>query len=91
MLYLYLGGVSEETKSAERARAVKGEPNLMPIYEYRCKACGYVFEMLRGVKEKDDEIACPTCRKQGVQKLLSLFSSSGGTSQESSCSPGPIS
>ncbi len=63
----------------------------MPIYEYRCKACSHVFEMIRGGNDGDDEIACPACRKRGVERLMSLFSSAGGDSKDSSCSPGPFS
>lgn len=62
----------------------------MPIYEYRCKACDHVFEMLRGINDKDEEIICPACRRRGVEKLLSLFSSSGAASEGSSCGPGPF-
>jgi len=57
----------------------------MPIYEYRCKTCGHVFETLRGIHDKDEEVICPTCRRQGVEKLLSPFSSAGSESQGSSC------
>ncbi|MBW2059007.1 MAG: zinc ribbon domain-containing protein [Deltaproteobacteria bacterium] len=62
----------------------------MPIYEYRCKACGHVFEMIRGISDKDEEVVCPECRRMEAEKLLSLFSSSGTASQGSSCGPGPF-
>ncbi len=63
----------------------------MPIYEYRCKACNHVFEMIRASNEKDDEIICPACRRGCVEKLMSSFSSAGSRSDDSSCSPGPFS
>lgn len=31
----------------------------MPIFEYRCTACGKQFEEL--VKKYDDAVACPRC------------------------------
>jgi putative FmdB family regulatory protein len=42
----------------------------MPIYEYRCEACGHEFEDLRGFNDPDPE-ACPECRKDAVRKLIS--------------------
>ena len=43
----------------------------MPIYEYQCKACGYIFEEIQGFK--DDPIKkCPECKKNKVEKLISL-------------------
>lgn len=79
-----------EDERSERYEAQKGEGRSMPIYEYRCKACDHVFEMLRGINDKDEEIICPACRRRGVEKLLSLFSSSGAASEGSSCGPGPF-
>lgn len=40
----------------------------MPIYEYRCKKCGYVFEVLQ--KMSDPTPFCPSCRGE-VERLLS--------------------
>ncbi|HZM34679.1 MAG TPA: zinc ribbon domain-containing protein [Burkholderiales bacterium] len=42
----------------------------MPIYEYRCSACGHQDEFLQ--KVSDPAIAeCPACGKPALQKLLS--------------------
>jgi putative FmdB family regulatory protein len=40
----------------------------MPTYEYKCDACGYIFEKFQGMKDKP--IAkCPTCGGK-VQRLI---------------------
>ena len=42
----------------------------MPIYEYRCEACGHQEEHLQKVSEPP--IAqCPACRQPAYRKLLS--------------------
>ena len=42
----------------------------MPLYEYRCEACGHQFEVIQ--KFSDDPIAvCPKCSSGPVAKLLS--------------------
>lgn len=42
----------------------------MPIYEYRCEACGHEFEKLQ--KISDPAITeCPVCHKDQVKKLIS--------------------
>lgn len=42
----------------------------MPIYEYRCEACGHEFEKLQ--KISDPAITeCPICHKNEVKKLIS--------------------
>ena len=33
----------------------------MPIYEYRCAACGAEFESIRPVARADDPINCKVC------------------------------
>ena len=42
----------------------------MPIYEYRCEACGHQDEFLQKVSEPP-LTECPACRKQAFTKLLS--------------------
>lgn len=42
----------------------------MPIYEYECKSCEHVFDVLQ--KMSDDPLTyCPECGKQELKKLLS--------------------
>lgn len=42
----------------------------MPIYEYRCKDCGFQDEFLQKVSEAPLS-RCPSCGKESLQKLLS--------------------
>jgi putative FmdB family regulatory protein len=42
----------------------------MPIYEYRCEACGHQEEFLQKVSEPP-LTECPVCHKPTFQKLLS--------------------
>ena len=42
----------------------------MPIYEYRCSACGHQDEHLQKVSEPPLSV-CPSCGKPSYQKLLS--------------------
>jgi putative FmdB family regulatory protein len=42
----------------------------MPIYEYKCQNCGYIFEQLQ--KVTDDPLrVCPECGKEQLVKLVS--------------------
>jgi putative FmdB family regulatory protein len=42
----------------------------MPIYEYRCKNCGYQFEQLQEINAKPLQM-CPKCDKPHLAKLIS--------------------
>ena len=42
----------------------------MPIYEYRCAACGFQDEYLQKVSERPLKV-CPSCGKAKLVKLLS--------------------
>ncbi|MCD4754929.1 MAG: zinc ribbon domain-containing protein [Deltaproteobacteria bacterium] len=57
----------------------------MPIYEYRCEACGNVNEML--VFPNQPEVKCPSCGSEDLTKLIS--SSSSFTGSQGSRLPGP--
>ena len=63
----------------------------MPIYEYRCEACGEGFEVfVRSTSGKADP-ACPKCGSRKVKKAISLFGVAGTTRSTTSgaaCSPG---
>jgi len=42
----------------------------MPIYEYRCSACGHELEVLQKMND-DPLLDCPACNKAELQKLVS--------------------
>ena len=41
----------------------------MPLYEYRCKACGHVFEKIQSFSAAEEK-ECPVCKGE-VERLLS--------------------
>ena len=45
----------------------------MPIYEYRCEACGAVSEYLVGLGD-EERIQCKICGSSGMNKILSSSS-----------------
>ncbi len=42
----------------------------MPIYEYRCNACGHEFEIIQKISEQP-LTDCPACGKAALAKLVS--------------------
>jgi putative FmdB family regulatory protein len=42
----------------------------MPMFDYRCRACGQTFEYLT---RPGHDAACPACRSTDLEKLLSHF------------------
>ena len=42
----------------------------MPIYEYKCEACGYKFEKLQKISDDPLKI-CPSCGAPKLSKLVS--------------------
>ena len=59
----------------------------MPIYEYQCRKCEKVFEMLQKVDEGGEAVKCPYCGGQKPEKILSRFSSVKEVESTSSCEP----
>jgi len=55
----------------------------MPIYEFKCKNCGEIFEEFRYSSdsdiEKDKEIKCPVCGTPWPERLFSVFNPSGSS------------
>ena len=45
-------------------------PATMPIYEYRCAACGHEIEALQKLSDAPLKV-CPSCQKPELKKLLS--------------------
>jgi putative FmdB family regulatory protein len=67
-----------KTISANRSDAAgkRGEQK-MPLYEYHCRKCGKIFEMLRRIKDADSDLECPNCHTRKVERQLSRFASGG--------------
>lgn len=42
----------------------------MPIYEYRCEACGHEMEALQKMSD-DSLVDCPSCEQPALNKLIS--------------------
>ena len=55
----------------------------MPIYEYRCKACGLTSEYLIGVGW-DEDILCKECGSTEMERVLSVASFGGQMSERPS-------
>jgi putative FmdB family regulatory protein len=47
----------------------------MPIYEYHCRECDNKFEKLVSMSTTEADIECPSCQKNDVEKVLSVFAS----------------
>ena len=45
----------------------------MPMYEYRCRKCGQRFEMLRRMADADDDLGCPECQSDEVERCYPHF------------------
>ncbi|MFZ3090124.1 MAG: zinc ribbon domain-containing protein [Nitrospirota bacterium] len=59
----------------------------MPIYEYRCKKCNHIFDIIQKSTAEKKDVMCPECGGKETEKILSPFSSFDG----SSCSPSSFS
>jgi putative FmdB family regulatory protein len=56
---------------------------LMPIYEYRCRACNHRFELIVNGSTLP---ACPACKARDLEKQLSVFA----VATSPSASPAPL-
>ncbi|MBW2709436.1 MAG: zinc ribbon domain-containing protein [Deltaproteobacteria bacterium] len=67
----------------------------MPIFEFKCKKCGNLYESLCFRSSGEDKCPCPACGGDESEKQLSIFSSAGsgssldlgGASASGSCAP----
>jgi putative FmdB family regulatory protein len=58
----------------------------MPMYEYACKECDHKFEML---VRSGSVLECPSCHSTQLEKLLSVFATTGDTTKTAIAMPGP--
>lgn len=59
----------------------------MPIFEYRCHACGTKFEKI--LSSAAAPATCKKCGSPRVEKLLSVFAVAGESRSTASSEPGP--
>jgi putative FmdB family regulatory protein len=55
----------------------------MPLYEFRCRACGHEFEAL--VRPADTP-TCEQCHSAELERLLSMFAVSSESTRQASLS-----
>lgn len=58
----------------------------MPIYEYKCKDCGEVSELI--VLKQDEAVSCASCNSQNLEKLMSAHNTMGSSSAFTAPMPG---
>jgi putative FmdB family regulatory protein len=42
----------------------------MPQYDYRCKDCQELFMVQAGMNDKRDDVKCPSCESQQVNRVF---------------------
>jgi putative FmdB family regulatory protein len=47
----------------------------MPVYEYKCTACGHRFSLLESLSDGRTGKECPKCGSRDTNRVLSIFSS----------------
>jgi len=49
----------------------------MPLYDYKCTACGETFEILSSLAERDEKAVCPACGGHHTARLFSSITLAG--------------
>ena len=73
-------------KTPVNKREISKEGLIMPLYEYKCRKCGFVQEQLLCCSDERLELSCPKCKSSDLEKLISRANISGG--RETACSAG---
>jgi putative FmdB family regulatory protein len=53
----------------------------MPIYEFFCSDCNTIFKFLSRSVNTDKKPSCPKCRKDILERRVSLFAAPGGAKE----------
>lgn len=59
----------------------------MPIYEFRCVACGNIQEIITTSGSDPVEMKCESCRGEVMERVLSTVSYAMGSSGGEPCGP----
>jgi len=65
---------------------IQQEVKKMPIYEYTCRSCGSVSEILTSIGGHSDPLQCKKCGSADLDKLLSAPSIGNAGTSGSDCS-----
>ncbi|MCI0474412.1 MAG: zinc ribbon domain-containing protein [Ignavibacteria bacterium] len=60
----------------------------MPVFEYQCKECGKIYDILHKGAENTENVYCPSCNSKKHIKLISSFSSKISSGSSAGCSDG---
>lgn len=60
----------------------------MPIYEFRCRKCKHLFEVLFRSRDEKTAVACPECKSTRTQRMMSAFSGKIGNTNAGGASCG---
>jgi putative FmdB family regulatory protein len=60
----------------------------MPLYEYRCRACGERFEILQRLGADGSGLVCPRCAEPEPQRVLSTFAAQGAGGRDAAAASG---
>ncbi len=67
----------------------------MPLYDFRCQACGAVYEIRATIKQKENglEPECPQCHARTARQVITaglmVRGAAGGATGPASCCGGP--
>jgi len=60
----------------------------MPIYEFKCRKCKHLFEVLFRSRDEKLSLACPECGSARTEKMISAFSGKIGNTSAGGASCG---
>lgn len=59
----------------------------MPIYEFRCMGCGELFEVLSVSARAQEQVRCPKCGGEYLERVLSRVARGRGDGSEAGGPP----